>query len=75
VRDEVIFKLYANEYYLDYLRKHPKWYFYLDLDPMYFREFERVVKKALKMTTYDRLESLKNQVNFAGAMIKYLASQ
>ncbi|HEY8395331.1 MAG TPA: YlbE-like family protein [Bacilli bacterium] len=75
MRDEVIFKLYANEHYLDYLRRHPKWYYYLDLDPKYFSEFERVVKKSLKMTTYDRLEALKNQVNFAGAMIKYLASQ
>jgi hypothetical protein len=28
----------------------------------------------MKTTTFDRLESLKNQVNFAGAMIKYLAN-
>jgi thiaminase len=75
MRDEVIFRLYANEQYLDYLRRHPKWYYYLDLDPQYFSEFERVVKKALKITTYDRLETLKNQVNFAGSLIKYLASQ
>ena len=75
MRDEVIFRLYANEQYLDYLRRHPKWYYYLDLDPQYFSEFERVVKKALKLTTSDRLETLKNQVNFAGSLIKYLASQ
>jgi hypothetical protein len=75
MRDEIIHKLYENEQYLDYLRRHPKWYYFLDLDPKYFSEFERVVKKALKITTYDRLESLKNQVNFAGAMIKYLSNQ
>ncbi|MDD3999882.1 MAG: YlbE-like family protein [Bacilli bacterium] len=75
MRDEIISKLYANEQYLDYLRRHPKWYYYLDLDPKYYIEFEKVVKKALKITTYDRLESVKNQVNFASAMIKYLANQ
>ncbi|HHX79587.1 MAG TPA: hypothetical protein GX692_00780 [Acholeplasmataceae bacterium] len=75
MRDEIILKLYANEQYLDYLRRHPKWYYFLDLDPQYFSEFERVVKKALKLTTSDRLETLKNQVNFAGSLIKYLASQ
>jgi hypothetical protein len=75
MRDEVIYRLYENEAYLDYLRKHPKWYYFLDKDPMYFNEFERVVKKALKITTYDRLESIKNQVNFASAMIKYLANR
>ncbi|NLD26138.1 MAG: hypothetical protein GX661_02130 [Acholeplasmataceae bacterium] len=74
MKDEVIYKLYANEIYLDYLRKHPKWYFFLDQDPRYFSEFEKVVKKTMKTTTFDRLESLKNQVNFAGAMIKYLAN-
>ncbi|HHZ11943.1 MAG TPA: hypothetical protein GYA05_04430 [Acholeplasmataceae bacterium] len=75
MRDDVLYRLYSNEFYLDYLRRHPKWYYFLDLDPGYFAEFERVVKKSLKMTAYDRLESLKNQVNFAGAMLKYLSSQ
>lgn len=73
MRDEVINKLYANEQYLNYLRYHPKWYYYLDLSPEYFTEFERVVKKALKITTYDKLESIKKQVNFASSMIKYFS--
>ncbi|MFA7436542.1 MAG: YlbE-like family protein [Bacilli bacterium] len=75
MHDEVINKLYANEQYLNYLRYHPKWYYYLDLDPKYFDEFERVVKKALKITTYDKLESIKKQVNFASSMVKYFSSQ
>jgi hypothetical protein len=74
LRDEIIEKLYNNEQYLDYLRRHPKWYYYLDLDPGYFKEFERVVKKALKLTTYDKLEAIKRQVNFASAMINYFTS-
>jgi hypothetical protein len=74
LRDEIIEKLYNNEQYLNYLRRHPKWYYYLDLDPKYFSEFERVVKKALKITTYDKLEAIKKQVNFASAMIKYFSS-
>jgi hypothetical protein len=74
LRDEIIEKLYNNEQYLDYLRRHPKWYYYLDLDPGYFKEFERVVKKALKLTAYDKLEAIKRQVNFASAMINYFTS-
>lgn len=69
--DEVLNKIYSNIYYLEYLRRHPKWYYYLDLDPKYFQEFERVVKKESKTTTYDKLESLKNQINFASSMINY----
>jgi len=74
MRDDIIEKLYANEQYLDYLRHHPKWYYYLDLDPQYFNEFERIVKKAFKITTYDKLESLKKQINFASAMVKYFSN-
>lgn len=75
MKDEILKKLYDNEAYLDYLRRHPKWYYYLDLDPKYFNDFERVVKKALKITTYDKLESLKNQINFASAMVKYFSNR
>lgn len=75
MKDEVIKKLYENEQYLDYLRRHPKWYYYLDLNPKYYDEFERVVKKAYKLTTYDKLESIKNQINFASSMIKYFSNR
>jgi hypothetical protein len=75
MRDEVLKKLYANDQYLNFLRQHPKWYYYLDLDPKYFDEFERIVKKELKITSYDKLESLKSQIGFASAMIKYFSSQ
>lgn len=69
--DEVLNKIYSNSYYLEYLRRHPKWYYYLDLDPKYMQEFERVVKKESKTTTFDKLETLKKQINFASSMINY----
>lgn len=75
MRDEVLKKIYSNPQYLDYLRRHPKWYYYLDLDPKYLNDFERVVKKALKITTYDKLEQLKNQINFASAMLRYFSNR
>lgn len=75
MRDDILQKLYNNEKYLYYLRKHPKWYYFLDRDPGYFSEFERVVKKSLKLTTYDRLETLKNQVNFASALMRYFTNR
>lgn len=75
VKDEVIQKLYANPIYLDYLRRHPKWYYYLDLDPKYFSDFERTVKRELKLTTYDKLEALKRQISFASSLINYFTSK
>lgn len=69
--DEVLNKIYSNSYYLEYLRRHPKWYYYLDLEPKYMQEFERVVKKESKKTTFDKLETLKKQINFASSMINY----
>ncbi len=71
MRDDVLKKLYGNEKYLEFLRYHPKWYYYLDMNPAYFDEFEKVVKKELKITTYDKLESAKKQINFASAMLNY----
>ena len=71
MRDDILEKLYNNPVYLDYLRKHPKWYYYLDSDPNNFKVFERVVQKEYKITTYDKLEKLKNQINFFSSMINY----
>ncbi len=71
MKDEVLQKIYNNEIYLEYLRRHPKWYYYLDLDSKYMQEFERVVKKESKTTTYDKLENLKKQINFASSIINY----
>ena len=71
MRDEVLRKIYSNEYYLEYLRRHPKWYYYLDLNPKYIEDFERVVKKESKTTAYDKLENLKKQINFASSVINY----
>jgi hypothetical protein len=73
MKEDILQKLYKNEQYLDYLRHHPKWYYYLDADPKNFDAFEKVIKKELKMTTYDQLEKMKRQVNFASAFIKYIS--
>lgn len=75
MRDDILKKLYENEKYLEYLRYHPKWYYYLDMNPAHFNEFEKIVKKELKITTYDRLESAKKQINFASAMLNYFNKQ
>ena len=64
-------KIYQNPDILNYLRYHPKWYYYLDLDPNNFQVFNNVVKKELKITTYDKLEKLKSHVNFASSVIDY----
>lgn len=71
MKDEVLQKIYSNPIYLEYLRRHPKWYYYLDLDSKYLNEFLRVVQKESKTTTYDKLENIKKQINFASSMINY----
>ena len=69
---DIMDKIYQDERMLDYLRYHPKWYYYLDLDRNNFNQFIKEFKKEYKETTYDRLEKLKTQVNFASSIMEYL---
>lgn len=72
MRQDILEKLYQNEMYLDYLRYHPKWYYYLDQDPSNFNLFEKVVKQELKITTIDKLDKVQKQINFASALLQYI---
>jgi hypothetical protein len=71
MKEEILVKLYSNPQLLEYLRHNPKWYYYLEQDPKNFTLFEKTAKKALKIQTVDKLEKLKNQINFASAIMKY----
>lgn len=75
MNDNILQKLYANPQYLEYLRFHPKWYYYLEQNPNYFAIFERTVKEELKITTYDKLEKLKKQINFATKFMDYFKNK
>lgn len=68
---EILNKIYNTREYLEYLRYHPKWYYYLDSDPNNFKVFESVVKKEYKITSYDKLERVKGKINFFTSMINY----
>lgn len=70
----LINEIYKNPTYLNYLRYHPKWYMILEKNPAYYKEFEKELKKDLKITTYDKIENLKKQINFVNGIIKYLNS-
>ena len=70
----VLNKIYENELYLDYLRYHPKWYVILNDNPFNYTEFEKIVKKEYKITSYDKIDNLKKQIDFINGMIKYLNS-
>lgn len=71
MKKEIMERIYNNPQMLDYLRHHPKWYYYIDLDPTNYNEFVKAYKKEFKETTYDKLEKFKSQVNFASAVINY----
>ena len=71
MREDILEKIYSNPNYLQYLRYHPKWYYYLDENPNNYSIFERTVKQELKITTYDKLEKLKKQINFVTKFMDY----
>ena len=68
----ILNKIYENELFLDYLRYHPKWYVILNDKPSLYNEFEKVVKKEYKITSYDKIENFKKQIDFINGIIKYL---
>ncbi len=72
---EVLSRIYANETYLNYLRYHPKWYVILNKNPGAFKDFEKQLKIDLKITTTDKIDQLKKQIDFINGMLKYLNSQ
>ena len=74
MNQEVLSKLYQNDLYLTYLRYHPKWYVILNEHPEAYNDFEKEVKINLKMTTSDKIENLRKQIDFINGMLKYLNS-
>jgi hypothetical protein len=70
----VLNKIYASEIYTNYLRYNPKWYIYLNENPNTFTDFEKEVKTNLKITTADKIDNLKKQIDFINGMIKYITS-
>lgn len=70
----VLTLMYQNPVYLKYLRYHPKWYMILERYPSAFKEFEKTLKKDLKITMSDKINNFQKQLNFINSMIKYLNS-
>lgn len=73
MRADVLNKIYSNDIYLTYLRYHPHWYQILNTDPLEFSRFEKEVKTTLKITTADKIDTFKKQVDFINGIIKYLS--
>lgn len=71
---EILSKLYADDLYLTYLRYHPKWYVILNEHPEAYSDFEKEVKVNLKLTTYDKIDNIRKQVDFINGIMKYLNS-
>lgn len=69
---EILSKLYQNDLYLTYLRYHPKWYVILNEHPEAYKDFEKEVKVNLKLTTTDKIDNFRKQVDFINGIIKYL---
>lgn len=74
MNQQILSRLYENDLYLTYLRYHPKWYVILNEHPEAYPEFEKELKVNLKLTTTDKINNFKKQVDFISGMIKYLNS-
>lgn len=72
---EILSKLYSNDLYLTYLRYHPQWYVILNEHQEAYKDFEKEVKVNLKLTTYDKIDNLRKQVDFINGIMKYLNAQ
>ncbi len=70
----VLEKLYSNDVYLNYIRYNPRWYVVLNRNPGAISDFEKEVKINLKMTTSDKIETLRKQIDFINGMLKYISS-
>lgn len=68
---DILTQIYQKEEYLEYLRYHPKWYYYLDSNRNNFKNFEAIVKKEYRITTYDKLDKLKTNIGFVSSLINY----
>ncbi len=74
MKREILDLLYANDTYLTYLRYHPKWYIILNDNPNLYSEFEKELKVNLKLTTADKIDNLRKQIDFINGIVKYLNS-
>ena len=68
---EILNKLYSNPEILTYLRYNPEWYKILYYEPEKYKEFETEAKESLKISTYHKIEDLKNNISFIQAIIDY----
>ncbi len=71
---DILDKIYNNDLYLEYLRYHPKWYVILNDNPNLYNEFEKEIKIKYKLTTYDKIENFKKQIDFINGIVRYLNS-
>jgi len=71
---EILDKIYNNDLYLEYLRYHPNWYVILNNNPNVYNDFEKEVKIKYKLTTYDKIENFKKQIDFINGIVRYLNS-
>lgn len=68
-------ELYNNPQILEYLRFHPRWYKILYYDPSLYQAFLNEAKEKLHIRTVDKLENVKNQINFISSLSNYIAKK
>ena len=50
------------------------WYVILNNNPNVYNDFEKEVKIKYKLTTYDKIENFKKQIDFINGIVRYLNS-
>lgn len=65
-------RIYDSPEILQYLRYHPYWYKILYYDSTRLNEFINTAKEELKITLKDKLDELRNQLDFVTSLIDYI---
>ena len=64
MRFDLQLKIRSNKYYQSYIREVPIWYKYLNRHPEWFPEFEYQTKQRYKITLSDRINGLRERIDF-----------
>ena len=67
-------KIYLNNNYLlkRFRHENPKYYKYLNRDPMFIKELNELMKEKYKLTIPDKIDSLKEKLDMVNTFIDIL---
>ncbi len=66
------YKIKQNPIYRQFLNENSYWYKYLNRNPLYFKDFEKDLKKKYRLTTEDRLNKMADSLDTISKIMSIL---